>query len=80
MSKNNFEVLSSIEQQLINELKANDLLSQIILKGTTSTDFHVFVQDFMTTNRFRQTDFQTFDDAFSKKIWMAPIRNFPGIL
>ncbi|GGJ59069.1 hypothetical protein GCM10007042_17720 [Butyricimonas paravirosa] len=67
-----FEIINQI-----NELKANDLLSQIILKGTTSTDFHVFVQDFMTTNRFRQTDFQTFDDAFSKKFGWHLSEIFP---
>ena len=67
-----FEIINQI-----NELKANDLLSQIILKGTASTDFHVFVQDFMTTNRFRQADFQTFDDAFSNNFGWHLSEIFP---
>lgn len=67
-----FEIINQI-----NELKANDLLSQIILKGTASTDFHVFVQDFMANNRFRQADFQTFDDAFSNNFGWHLSEIFP---
>lgn len=67
-----FEIINQI-----NELKANDLLSQIILKGTSATDFHLFVQDFMKNNRFRQVNFQTFDHAFSENFGWYLSEIFP---
>lgn len=67
-----FEIINQI-----NELKANDLLSQIILKGTSATDFHLFVQDFMKNNRFRQVNFQTFDHAFSENFGWFLSEIFP---
>lgn len=61
----------------INELKANDLLMQIILRGVTVSDFHQFTQDFMQHDRFQQTNFQTFDNAFLERFGWQLSEIFP---
>lgn len=61
----------------INELKANDLLMQIILRGVPVSDFHQFVQDFMKQKQFQQTNFQTFDNAFLEKFGWQLSEIFP---
>ena len=61
----------------INELKANDLFMQVILKGVPAANFHQFVQNFMKQNRFQQTNFQTFDNAFFEKFGWQLSEIFP---